>query len=396
MGFSQALSGLNASSTDLNVVSNNIANSQTVGFKSSSTRFADVYAGSSSVGLGTQVTGVVQDFASGSLTTTSNGLDLAISGEGFFTFKDGLETVYSRNGQLTLNNEGYLENDSGARLVGTSGAAIQIPTAGMQASATAAVDASLNLNSNSAIIDPALKPFDSTDTSTYSYANTASVYDSLGNSHSMTMYFTKTGINEWAVHSAIDGQVLTEDLGAGPVAASQTVTFDTSGLLVGGAAKNYSFDAANGSAPIAFELDLTGSTQFGNDSELSSIAQDGYTSGSLLGFAIDDTGRVIGSYANDQTQILDQVQLASFRNTSGLKAVGSNSWAETSESGQALLGIAGTGKLGSVEAGVVEESNVDLTAELVNLIIAQRNFQANSQSVKTQSDVLQQAVNLGS
>ena len=389
MGFSQALSGLSAASTDLNVISNNISNSETVGFKSSTTEFADVYA-DAEVGLGTSVSGVVQNFESGSLTTTDNDLDLAISDDGFFVFNDGSTTTYSRNGQLTLSSDGYLENASGAKLVGVNGV-IQIPSSGLQASATSELDATLNLDSSS---DAITSTFDSTDATTYSYSTSATVYDSLGNSHTMTLYFAKSDdTNTWNVYSAIDGNTLTDDDGN---ALSQEVAFDTSGLLTSGATSTYTYDPGNGAAEMSIDLDLTGTTQFGNDFELSSSSQDGYTSGSLTGFTIDSSGNVVASYSNDQTQIIDQIVLATFNNEQGLKAVGDNSWTATSESGVALLGTAGTGQLGSIESGVTEDSNVDLTTELVNLIIAQRNFQANSQSVKTQSEVLQQAVSLGS
>lgn len=382
MAFSQALSGLAAASTDLNVVSNNISNSQTVGFKSSTTQFADVYAGAD-VGLGTSVSGVVQNFASGSLTTTDNELDLAISGEGFFTFTDGTQTVYSRNGQLTLTADGYLENAAGDQLLGVNGV-IQIPTTGMQASASTELDAELNLDSSEDIITDT---FDQTDSSTYSYSTTATLYDSLGNSHASTLYFSKTAENTWEVHTAIDGNLLTE---------TQTVAFSSSGLITSGETGTYTYDPDNGAADMSITLDLTGTTQFGNDSEVSDISQDGYTSGSLVSFTIDDTGTVIATYSNDQTQSIDQIQLATFSNENGLQSNGDNTWLATSASGQALLGVASSGSLGSILSGTTEDSNVDLTTELVNLIIAQRNFQANAKSVTAQSEVLQQAVNIGS
>lgn len=382
MAFSQALSGLSAASTDLNVVSNNISNSQTVGFKSSTTQFADVYSGAD-VGLGTQVSGVVQNFESGSLTTTDNSLDLAINGDGFFTFTDGTQTVYSRNGQLTLTADGYLENAAGDKLLGVNGV-IQIPTTGLQASASTELDAELNLDASEDVITAT---FDQTDSSTYSYSTSATLYDSLGISHTSTLYFTKSGENSWTVHTAIDGNLLTD---------TQTVEFSASGLITSGATGTYTYDPDNGAADIALTLDLTGTTQFGNDSAVSDITQNGYTSGSLVSFTIDETGTVVATYSNDQTKNIDQIQLATFSNENGLKANGDNTWLATTSSGQPLLGVAGSGSLGSILSGTTEDSNVDLTAELVNLIIAQRNFQANAKSVTAQSEVLQQAVNIGS
>lgn len=515
MGFSQALSGLNAASSNLNVVSNNIANSQTVGFKSSSTQFADIYAGAK-IGLGTRVAAVVQNFNSGNLETTDRVLDLAISGSGFFRLEQGGQMVYSRNGQLTLTADGYLENAQGARLVGADGI-IQIPAEGLRASPTDEVKATLNLDAGAKAVTA---DFDASDPATYSYANAATVYDSLGNAHQLTTYYRKVDINQWEVHAALDGKDIT------PIAAPM-VSFNSSGMLQDSpvlepmladyegaetyltdsgyadvqayldvkaayeadpanpapptiseidhpqfqqyvddflAYKDYrksvdepvvadygntqayldakaayeadstqpnpdpidatlypqaqayldhlaaynlgpvykpatfSISAAelnNGAAALSFQLDLTGTNQFGNDFEVSGLTQNGYTTGGLMGFSVDENGNIVGKYSNEQSQILGQIQLASFRNPEGLQPVGDNVWIETAASGQALAGVAGAGQFGTIESGVVEASNVDLTKELVNLIIAQRNFQANAQSVKTQSDVLEQAVNLG-
>lgn len=512
MGFSQALSGLNAASSNLNVVSNNIANSQTVGFKSSSTQFADIYAGAK-IGLGTRVAAVVQNFNSGNLETTDRVLDLAISGSGFFRLEQGGQMVYSRNGQLTLTADGYLENAQGARLVGADGV-IQIPAEGLRASPTDEVKATLNLDAGAEAVTA---DFDATDPATYSYANAATVYDSLGNAHQLTTYYRKVDINQWEVHAALDGKDITPiaapmvsfnsrgmlqdspvlepmladyegaetyltdngldvqdylDVKAAyeadpannlaPPAISETdhpqfqqyvddfLAYkdyrksvdepvvadygDTQAYLVAKAAYEadpdqpnpdpidypgaqayldhlaaynlgsvykpaaFSISAAelnNGAATLSFQLDLTGTNQFGNDFEVSGLTQNGYTTGGLMGFSVDENGNIIGNYSNEQSQILGQIQLTSFRNPEGLQPVGDNVWIETAASGQALTGVAGAGQFGTIESGVVEASNVDLTKELVNLIIAQRNFQANAQSVKTQSDVLEQAVNLG-
>jgi flagellar hook protein FlgE len=387
MGFSQALSGLNAASSQLDVVGNNIANSQTVGFKGSSVQFADVYA--AKTGLGTRVSAVLQDFSNGALESSGRNLDLAIAGGGFFRMTQNDQVVYSRNGQLTMTPDGYLENAQGARLtgypagVGTGGQpqALQVPSAALGAKETAGIDASFNLDANAAVVT---STFDATDPSTYSYANSSTVFDSLGNRHNLTMYFSKTGANTWEVRTSLGGNV----------SPASTVGFDSNGTLASGAQSNYTFTPGNGADDIDFELDLAGSTQFGNDFELSSLSQDGYTSGSMVGITIDDAGNVIGSYSNEESKVLGTIALANFRNPEGLKPVGDNAWVETTASGQALVGLAGTGMLGSIESGTVETSNVDLTKELVDLIIAQRNFQANSQTIKTQDEVMQGIVNL--
>ncbi len=392
MGFSQALSGLNAAASQLDVVGNNIANSQTVGFKGSSVQFADVYTGAK-VGQGVRVSGVLQDFSNGTLESTGRNLDLGINGAGFFRFLQGEQIVYSRNGQLTLTKEGYLENAQGARLtgfpagVGTGGQpqVLQVPAGGMNASATTGVDATFNLDAESDIITDA---FDPADDDTYSYANTATVYDSLGVQHTMTLYFVKTGENEWAVHSAVDGTVDAANTGE--------LRFNSNGTLdeANSTFPDYSFAMNNGADDVMFGINFDGTTQFGQEFDLGSLDQNGYTAGSLVGVTVDDDGNIIGNYANEQSQVLGTLALANFRNPEGLQPAGDNAWVETGTSGQPLLGLAGTGMFGNVESQALEVSNVDLTSELVDLIIAQRNYQANTQTIKVQDEVLQNAVNL--
>ncbi|ARB46749.1 flagellar hook protein FlgE [Alloalcanivorax xenomutans] len=392
MGFSQALSGLNAAASQLDVVGNNIANSQTVGFKGSSVQFADVYTGAK-VGQGVRVSGVLQDFSNGTLESTGRNLDLGINGAGFFRFLQGEQIVYSRNGQLTLTKEGYLENAQGARLtgfpagVGTGGQpqVLQVPAGGMNASATTGVDATFNLDAESDIITDA---FDPADDDTYSYANTATVYDSLGVQHTMTLYFVKTGENEWAVHSAVDGTVDAANTGE--------LRFNSNGTLdeANSTFPDYSFAMNNGADDVTFGINFDGTTQFGQEFDLGSLDQNGYTAGSLVGVTVDDDGNIIGNYANEQSQVLGTLALANFRNPEGLQPAGDNAWVETGTSGQPLLGLAGTGMFGNVESQALEVSNVDLTSELVDLIIAQRNYQANTQTIKVQDEVLQNAVNL--
>ncbi|MHA7915813.1 flagellar hook protein FlgE [Alloalcanivorax xenomutans] len=392
MGFSQALSGLNAAASQLDVVGNNIANSQTVGFKGSSVQFADVYTGAK-VGQGVRVSGVLQDFSNGTLESTGRNLDLGINGAGFFRFLQGEQIVYSRNGQLTLTKEGYLENAQGARLtgfpagVGTGGQpqVLQVPAGGMNASATTGVDATFNLDAESDIITDA---FDPADDDTYSYANTATVYDSLGVQHTMTLYFVKTGENEWAVHSAVDGTVDAANTGE--------LRFNSNGTLdeANSTFPDYSFAMNNGADDVTFGINFDGTTQFGQEFDLGSLDQNGYTAGSLVGVTVDDDGNIIGNYANEQSQVLGTLALTNFRNPEGLQPAGDNAWVETGTSGQPLLGLAGTGMFGNVESQALEVSNVDLTSELVDLIIAQRNYQANTQTIKVQDEVLQNAVNL--
>lgn len=406
MGFSQALSGLNASSSNLNVIGNNIANSQTVGFKSSNAVFADVFAGAK-IGAGVSVSNVVQNFSSGNVEGTGRALDLAISGEGFFKFNQGGQVVYSRNGQLTLTPAGFLENAQGARLMSNEGV-IQVPSEAMPASATTRLQSVFNLKSSD-VAKPVAPAFDPTNSDTFNYASTASVYDSLGNVHQVTTYFRKLETdpvaappvlpNSWAMYVTLDGKAVAVDTTATPPAPTPTsiVTFDQNGILTGGATGSVEVseaELANGAGDLQFSIDLTGTTQFGNDYDQSSLTQNGYTAGSLVGITIDKNGTIVGNYSNEQKQTIGSLILATFRTPEGLQSVGNNVWIETAASGQPLFGTAGIGRFGAVESGALEVSNVDMTKELVNLIVAQRTFQANAQSVKAQSDMLEQAVNL--
>jgi len=396
MGFSQALSGLNAAAQNLDVVGNNIANSQTYGFKGSGVQFADVYTGSD-VGQGVRVAAVLQDFSGGTLESTGRNLDLGINGDGFLRFKQDDQVVYSRNGQLTMTPDGYLENASGARLtgfpagVGTGGQpeVLRIPAEAMPAQATKNISESFNLDASTVPPNPAVPFIDPTtgkpDPDGYDYANTGTVYDSLGVQHTQTTYFTKTGDNEWQVHVAVDGNVAT---------GMDTLTFNSNGTLSNSTSPTYQYTPPGGAAPMEFTVDFTGTTQFGNDFALSSLTQNGWASGTLVGISFDQSGNIIGNYSNEQSQILGTVTLADFRNPEGLKSAGDNVWVESGNSGQPILGIADSGQFGTLEGGTLEASNVDLTQELVDLIVAQRNYQANTQTIKVQDEVLQSAVNL--
>lgn len=381
MSFSQALSGLNGASDNLKVIGNNIANSQTTGFKSSTVQFADVYA-NSKIGLGTRVAGVLQNFNEGNLESTGRNLDIAITGSGFLQFEQDNQIAFSRNGQLVMTPEGYLENAQGGRLIGESGV-IRIPSQGMVANATTEISASLILDSREPVIAAA---FDPTNPDTYTNANTINTYDSLGNMHSITAYYVKTGVNEWTVHTALDG--------VPSASAPQVLSFTSNGTLTGYAPSNFEFTMTNGADDLNFSLDFTGTQQFGNDFTLNALNQNGYTNGSMVGVTIDKDGSILGNYSNEQTLVLGNIQLANFRNPEGLKPAGDNVWLQTTASGQPLTGVPGSGLFGSIQSQALEASNVDMTKELVNMIIAQRTFQANAQTVKTQDEVLQQAVNL--
>ena len=415
MGFAQGVSGLNASASNLDVIGNNIANSGTIGFKSGTAQFSDVYAGSR-VGLGTQVAGVSQNFTSGAVQTSSRALDVAITnGDGFFRLASpGGEVAYSRNGQFNMDKNGFIVNSAGLQLtgypVGANGsvaggspAPLQLPTTAMAPNSTQNIAAQFNLDSRSVAPTAA---FDASDSTTYNYANAVTVFDSLGNSHELSTFFSKTASNTWDVYATADGKPLatggamaTAVAPATPTAGKLgTLAFDTNGNLSAPVPSTITLaglDFANGSGPMGFAVDVTGTTQFGNVNDVKKLTQDGYTSGALTSFAINQDGTVTGKYSNEQAKALGQIVLSSFVNPNGLQPKGDNVWAETSASGQPLTGKPGAGtKLGALTSGALEASNVDLTSELVNLIIAQRTYQANAQTVKTQDQVMQTLVNM--
>ncbi len=405
MAFSQGISGLGVAAANLDVIGNNIANSGTVGFKSAAATFQDVYAGSR-VGLGASVSGVTQNFTQGVTQTSSRPLDVAIlNGDGFFRLASTSgEVMYSRNGQFTRDKDGYIVNTSGLRLTGYgvnanggisggTAAPIQIPTASMTPKATTTVDAEFNLDAR--LKAPTKTPFNSADSDTFSYSNAVGpIYDSLGNPHDVAVYFVKspTTANTWDVFGTSDGAALNGG------AAMSTLTFDSSGKMtapVGGKLSTGAITFTNGAAPLTASIDLSGTSQFGAANGMSKLSQDGYRSGELTSFSINPDGTITGKFSNEQTKLLGQVVLSSFANPNGLEPKGDNVWAETQASGNALTGTPGEGtKLGSLQSGALEASNVDLTSELVNLIVAQRNYQANAQTVKTQDQVMQTLMNI--
>jgi len=412
MGFSQAVSGLNAASSNLDVIGNNISNSATAGFKSSTVAFADMFAGSK-VGLGTKVAAVVQDFNDGTTTTTSRGLDVAISQQGFFRMADASGAVYySRNGQFTLDANRNIVNMQGLQLTGypatgtpptiQTGAnpvALSVPATAMSAKATTTGAMTANLNSTDPVKDNNL--FDPDDASTYNAKSSMTTYDSLGNAHIVNVYFVKTADNTWRAHpiDSSTGMKTPDDPAATPLTYDGLpVTFNDTGTLTApnNGVLTVNMGALNGSAPgQTFALDLTGSLQQNNGkSVFGNPTQNGYKPGELTSYQINDDGTLVGTYSNEQTQTLGQIVLANFANPEGLKSEGDNVWSATATSGQALTGVAGSGNLGTLTAGALESSNVDLSKELVNMIVAQRNYQSNAQTIKTQDQILNTLVNL--
>ncbi len=405
MSFQQGLSGLNAAAKNLDVVGNNVANANTVGFKGSQAQFGDVFAsavagGGTQVGIGTSLTNVLPLFGQGNINVSENPLDLAINGQGFFRVSSDGTVTYTRNGQFSLDKDGYIVGPSGARLTGYQATAagaivastptdLQISSADLPPGATANAKIVMNLDSRNGTL--AAAGFNLNDTTTYHSATSLAVYDGLGNPHTLTAYFVKTAANNWSVFAANDGV----QVGAGAVG---TLVFRPDGSI-DTTATTLPFAMAlpvttGATSPLAFNLDFDGSTQFGSSFGVNQLSQDGYASGKLTGYAVSPDGTIVGRYSNGQTRAQGQVVLANFTNVQGLQPMGNNQWGETAASGQPLVGAPSSGNLGVLQSGALEESNVDITEELVKMITAQRIYQANAQTIKTQDSVLQTMVNL--
>jgi flagellar hook protein FlgE len=412
MAFDTGLSGLNAASQSLDVIGNNVANSATVGFKQSRTLFSDVFAnslsgsGSNAIGIGTKVAAIEQQFTQGAITVTNNPLDIAVNGKGFFRLSNAGAIAYTRNGQFHLDNNGYITNTQGQQVTGygvdtsgnivpTSPVPLQISSAQLPPTPTASFDASLNLDSSKAV--PATAVFNATDPTSYTDSTSGTVIDSLGNSHVFTMYFVKTATaGQWDLHATVDGTAATNvNLGAGAGLPIQLNFNSTGAMTTAMPVTPVNLTIGGGAAsPLALSLDFTGSTQFGANFAVNSLYQDGFASGRLAGFNVGGDGVIVGHYTNGQSKNLGQFVLANFSDPRGLSPSGSTNWEETSASGLPVVGAPSSGDFGALQAAAVESSNVDLTAELVNMITAQRVYQANAQSIKTQDAVLQTLVNL--
>ncbi|MCK1967591.1 MULTISPECIES: flagellar hook protein FlgE [Franconibacter] len=418
MAFSQAVSGLNAAATNLDVIGNNIANSATYGFKSGSVSFADMFAGSKA-GLGVKVAGITQDFSDGTTTNTGRALDVAISQNGFFRLVDSNGSVYySRNGQFKMDENRNLVNMQGLQLTGypatgtpptiqqgANPVGLTVPNTLMAAKTTTTAEMVVNLNSTDKL--PTKTPFDPTDSDTYNKKGSVTVFDSQGNAHDMNVFYVKTDANTWAVYTQ-DSSVNTPWVANTP--ANTYMKFDENGTLTGLAATaadaaagtvtnppsfNVTTGPINGATPATFALNFFGSMQQNTGtSSIVSTTQNGYKPGDLVSYQINDDGTLVGTYSNEQQQLLGQIVLANFANPEGLSSQGDNVWASSNASGVALLGTAGTGNFGSLTNGALEASNVDLSKELVNMIVAQRNYQSNAQTIKTQDQILNTLVNL--
>ncbi len=431
MSFNIGLSGLRAATKDLNVTGNNIANAGTAGFKQSRAEFSDVYAasvlgtGKNSQGSGVLLSSVSQLFNQGNINYTQNALDLAINGNGFFQVSNNGAISYSRAGYFGTDSEGFIVDNFGYNLQGypidANGALengritnLQIQTSSQEPKPTSKIEQSFNLNSNNDV--PLNSPFDPTDPKSYNSSTSTNIYDTQGNAHVLTQYFVKLAAdpaavppipaNSWSMNILIDGVNPTTPTSSAPLVTN--LTFNAAGKLLPG---NSPVDlsgwvpvALTGTPPVAtpngadssptVTLDLRNATQFANAFAVNAVAQDGYTTGELAGIEIDDSGKIFARYTNGQSKVQGQIILADFANVQGLTPVGKTQWVQSLASGEPVRNPGTTGTLGAIQAGALEDSNVELSDQLVNLIVAQRNYQANAKTIETESAITQTIINL--
>ena len=401
MAFDIALSGINAAQNDLDVISHNIANTGTTGFKSSRADFADVYAATqtglsrNAIGSGVDLKSVRQQFTQGGISFTANNLDLAISGQGFFRVSEQGTTAYTRAGTFGVDRDGNIVNSSGQVLQGyqasngtLTGAVgdLVLDFSDFPPQSTTELELGANLDATES---PApTVPFNPADETSYNHSTATTVYDSLGTSHIATMYYAKAADNTWNVHVYVGNQAAT-------AAAGIPVTFDNSGNRTSPTISTLNaVTPPGGAGPISMSLDQTNVTQYGSPFSVNKLTQNGFANGRLTDLDIDQEGVVFARFSNGNSSVLGQVVLANFTNPQGLQQLGETSWGETFESGPPLVSAPGTASLGLVQSGAVEESNVDLTAELVKMITAQRNFQANAEVITTADTVTQTVINI--
>ncbi|EJL02418.1 MULTISPECIES: flagellar hook protein FlgE [Pseudomonas] len=435
MSFNIGLSGLYAANKQLDVTGNNIANVATTGFKSSRAEFEDVYSatklgsGSKTVGNGVRLANVSQQFGQGDVNNTGNVLDMGIQGQGFFVLENNGSLSYTRAGTFKTDKDGYVTNSDGtSRLQGYGVDAngkiqngiltdLRIDTSNLPPSATSLISSTINLNSTALPITAAFNP---TDTATFTKQFTTPVYDTQGNQHSMDQYMVKTAGNTWNVYTLIDGRNLNGSLptttGANAPVPS-TMTFDSSGKLVQvstpnppgapltdsdlkltgwipGTVTNGVWTANGAASAPTITISMGNTTQFNADTARSIPAQNGYATGQITNLTIDGSGVLLANFSNNQTKPIGQIALASFTNEQGLQPVGGTSWKETFASGIPGYDAPETGTLGSIVSNSLEESNVNLTNELVELIKAQSNYQANAKTISTQSTIMQTIIQM--
>ena len=390
MSFEIALSGINSVNTQLDTISNNIANSATYGFKSSRANFASMYAGSQSTGA--TVSSKTQSIdVGGGVQSTGRSMDAAILGRGFFVTKDiSGQSLYSRVGVFSVNKDGYVVDGGGdhvqgygalpgSTVLGAMGD-LKVPAGQVAAKATDKLQYVANMSADWSV--PAVTPFSATDPQTFNSSMVSVVYDSLGTQHSVTQYFVKTATNQVTVQYSFDGTVV--------AGASTALQFDPNGQLTSPAAPvALSVPTPTGADPLTVNINYAGSTQFAGEATTSANAANGYASGSLSSVQIGDDGGVMVQYSNGQKQRAGTIALATFPDEGALTPAGGTSWIMSNNSGTPLFFTPGSGLAGKLTSGALEQSNVELTGELVNLMTAQRNYQANTKVISAQSQMMQ-------
>lgn len=443
MSFSIGLSGLRAAAKDLEVTGNNIANSATIGFKKSRAEFADIYASSfgtcaNKSAVGVRLAAVTQQFSQGNLELTGNTLDMAINGEGFFVLRNEAgqnEMVYTRNGTFQVDRDGFVVSSAGKRLqvyppqtpnsniaAFSSGKLedLQLPMDNIGANATTRVDINFNLNADSELPETPLDTLPPSsgaaapDPESYNWSTTYQVYDSLGKPRDVTMYFVKTNPLTWDVFVGMyDDQdpPFMQDAAGSPieivfnpdgtlfsVGGAEVATDPTASIPIaypGGAFPDNGANSLGDPDPPGLNIYLNNATQYSSSkNSVIDLTQDGYSAGTLSSFDVDADGIVFARYSNGQSHILGQVAMANFKNPQGLAQIGDNNWARSYGSGEPVYGAAGDGRLGSIQSCALENSNVDLTEELVNMITAQRNYEANAKTISTADQMTQTILNL--
>jgi flagellar hook protein FlgE len=403
MSFNIALTGINAANEDLSVTSNNLANVATVGFKGSRTEFADLFSasqagvGATASGNGVDVSEVEQQFTQGNIETTGNTLDLAVSGNGFFVVSNNGALNYTRDGEFQVNSDGDIVNAQGQALQayppltnggfntgGLSDLSLTTSESSPQATSTAAITA--NLPADATQPPDAFSP---TDPNSYNNTTSLTVYDSLGAAHTASLYFVKGATaNDWTVQLYVDGT---------QVGTPQALDYNSSGALTAPANGEITFPGytpATGANAINMTFDFANTTQYGGNFGVTAVQQNGFTTGQLTGINIDSTGVVQAQFTNGNSVDLGQVALANFANPQGLQQMGNATWSSTNASGAAVNGVAGGSGFGTIQSGSLEESNVDTTSALVEMITAQRDFQANAQMIQTQDQITQSIINI--
>ena len=437
MSFNIGLSGLYAANKQLDVTGNNIANVATAGFKSSRAEFEDVYSatrlgtGSKTIGNGVRLANVSQQFGQGDVNNTGNVLDMGIQGNGFFILSDNGSLSYTRAGAFKTDAQNYVVDNNGNRLQGYGVDAngkiingvltdLKIDTSSLAPHATTRVDQTMNLNSSDPL--PTVAKFDVKDTSSYNKTISTPVYDTQGNQHTMDQYYVKNkASNSWTVYTYIDGRSPSDPTAEPPVALTADITFNPDGsikTLMAGAGwtqKNNTLTmtgwkpgvlvdakanpptwALNGSdaAASGIAFDMTKTTSYASPTARTAQYQDGYATGQISSLTIDESGVMTANFSNQQTKAIGQVAIASFANEQGLQPIGGTRWKETFSSGVAGVDAPKTGTLGAVVSNSLEESNVNLTNELVDLIKAQSNYQANAKTISTQSTIMQTIIQM--